>query len=144
MAERPSNLTGAAGVFYTAAKLSELGFVVAPTLRNARGIDVLANQKGKSVGIQVKTTTNKKSWMLGEKDEENYSDNTIYVFVYLGEKVDYHIVPSRTVATQIKEAHAEWLRTPGRKGQSHNETSMRRFWRKGNETYLEDWSVLGL
>ena len=55
----------------------------------------------------------------------------------------YHIVPSKTVAATIKKSHGDWLKSPGRKGQAHKNTSMRKFTDKDDE-YLERWDLLGL
>ena len=51
-------LTGVAGEYFVAAELSRRGFVASLTLRNTRGIDVLASNADatRSVGIQVKTS----------------------------------------------------------------------------------------
>lgn len=48
---------GVAGEYLVAAELSRRGYVASVTLRNTRGIDILASNRDatKSVGIQVKT-----------------------------------------------------------------------------------------
>lgn len=48
-------LTGMAGVYFAAAELSKIGFIVTPTSRNAQGIDLLiANNDGtKTCSAQV-------------------------------------------------------------------------------------------
>jgi hypothetical protein len=52
-----SVLCGVAGEYFVAAELSRRGYVASLTLRNTRGIDVLASNSDatKTVGIQVKT-----------------------------------------------------------------------------------------
>ena len=52
-------------------------------------------------------------------------------------------VPSKEVAKYVKREHRKWLDTPGRKGQSHNDTSMRMF-RDKEGKYLGRWELLGL
>src|SRR5262249_29751282 len=49
-------LTGIAGEYFVAAELSRRGYVASLTLRNTRGIDILASNTDatKSVGIQEK------------------------------------------------------------------------------------------
>jgi hypothetical protein len=53
-----SILCGVSGEYFVAAELSRRGYVASLTLRNTRGIDVLASNADatKAVGIQVKTT----------------------------------------------------------------------------------------
>jgi len=52
-----SILCGVAGEYFVAAELSRRGYVASLTLRNTRGIDILASnaEATKSVGIAVKT-----------------------------------------------------------------------------------------
>src|SRR5260221_14777189 len=79
-------LTGVAGEYFVAAELSRRGYVASVTLRNTRGMDVIATNvdASKSVGISVKTNrTSKKDWMVNEKAEAFFSDNLFYVFVNL-------------------------------------------------------------
>jgi len=53
----PGLQAGIAGEYFVAAELSRRGYVASITLRNTRGIDILASNKDatKSVGILVKT-----------------------------------------------------------------------------------------
>jgi len=78
---------------------------------------------------------------------ENFSSpNHFYVFVNLETTSgypDFHIVPSLVVAKYVKDSHATWLKTPGKKGQAHRDSSMRQFWDLENE-YLGKWSLLEL
>src|SRR5437764_11381960 len=79
-------LTGVAGEYFVAAELSRRGYVATLTLRNTRGIDILASnaEANKSVGIQVKTNHGRKRhWLLSEKAETDTAENLFYVFVNL-------------------------------------------------------------
>src|ERR1700730_1910834 len=89
--------TGVAGEYFVAAELSRRGFVASLTLRNTRGIDVLASNADatKSVGIQVKTSQvalkedrrySDAHWMLNVKAETAIGTNLFYVFVVLPEQ----------------------------------------------------------
>ena len=62
-------LSGIAGEYYVAAELSRRGYLAAITLRNSDGVDILAsNESGeKTFSVQVKTTQNKRKWILGKK-----------------------------------------------------------------------------
>lgn len=145
----PPILAGVAGEYFVAAELSRRGWIASISLRNTRGIDVLAtNQEAsRSVTIQCKTSQkNDKSWILNEKCETFFSNDHFYVFVGLGdfsERPNYHIVPSKDVAERVRESHRLWLETPGRAGRQHVDNSMRKFSDYDN-LYFERWELLGL
>lgn len=81
--------------------------------------------------------------MLNKKNENLSGDNIYYVFVSLNEldQPEYHIVPSKVVSKTIKDNHHDWLNSPGKKGQSHNDNSMREFKDEDNK-YLDKWDLL--
>jgi len=144
-----SVLCGIAGEYFVAAELSRRGFVASITLRNTRGIDVLATNTdvSRSVGIQVKTNQRPQAeWILNQKVESYYSDTLLYIFVNLrkpGQRPDFYIVPSKEVAAFAQADHAEWLSTPGRGGRTHVDNSVRKF-RDAQNKYLERWELLPL
>jgi hypothetical protein len=140
-------ITGIAGEYFVAGELSRRGYMASITLRNNESIDIHAShlESNKIFAIQVKTSQHaKRTWPVGEKAENRVSDNLFYIFVDLkdeNERPDYFVVPSKAVARQVKEGHKKWLASPGRKGQSHKDTTMRHFNdREGN--YLESWHFL--
>ena len=145
----PKVLSGISGEYFVAAELSRLGYIASITLRNSAGIDIMASNASatKTAAIQVKTNqSNKKSWLLRDKAETFISENHFYIFVNLATEVgspEYHIVPSEIVAEYITVGHAKWLKTPGRKGQAHRDTSMRQF-EDRDKIYLNKWELLGL
>lgn len=149
MAERLSTIqTGVSGEYFVAAELSRRGYVASLTLRNTRGIDILAsnNDATKSVGIQVKTAQSMRpDWMMNKKAEADLADNLFYVFVCLPASTlpAYYIVPRKDVAKWVRESHRRWLATPGRGGRLHNDTDMRRF-TDPEEKYRDRWDLLGL
>jgi hypothetical protein len=144
-----SVLTGVAGEYFVAAELTRRGYIASITLRNTRGVDILCSNMdaSRSVGIQVKTSRySNRDWMLNKKAENYFADNLFYVFVNLNDnkkEPEYFIVPSETVASYIRESHSTWLKTPGRKGQDHKDTTMRRF-KDFEEKYKDRWEILGL
>src|SRR5438132_9120599 len=109
MTQRPSlsrTLSGVAGEYFVAAELSRRGYIASLTLRNTRGIDILASNPDatKSVGIQVKTNQRPtRVWILNKKAEETRGDelaeNLFFIFVSLPEAglPSYHIVPREGV-----------------------------------------------
>ena len=147
--ELTSLLAGISGEYFVAAELSRLGYIASITLRNTRGIDILASNQNanRTVAIQVKTNrTNKKVWMMTEKAEDFLGVNHFYVFVNLRDtkqRPDFHIVPCKEVAAFVSKNHKKWLQTPGVKGQKHNDNKMRMFEDKSSR-YLEKWDLLGL
>ena len=149
MAESTSLLAGVSGEYYVAAELSRRGYIASITLRNTKGIDVLVSNQEvtKQVGIQVKTSrVSEDSWMLNKKAEEYYSETLFYIFVHLRGDVDrpnFYIVPSKVVADYIKQGHSNWLKTPGKKGQKHQDSPIRKF-QDADKKYLENWQLLGL
>ena len=67
-----SQLTDVAGEYFVAAELSRRGFIASITMRNTRGIDILAtNAEAKRAGtIQRKSSrTSIKGWILSDKTE---------------------------------------------------------------------------
>src|SRR2546425_2981470 len=141
-------LCGTAGEYFVAAELSRRGYVASITLRNARGIDILASDGDakRSVGIQVKTTQGEsKEWMLNKKAEQDMAENLYYVFVNLnrGKAPEYHVVPRAVVSKYVRESHHAWLRTPGRRGRAHVDNPMRKFSDRDGK-YRDRWDLLGL
>jgi hypothetical protein len=147
--KKPSTvLTGVAGEYFVAAELSRRGHVASLTLRNTRGIDVLASNQDatKSVGIQVKTCWGSRpEWILNKKAEADLADNLFYVFVCLPEtgSPTFHVVPRSAVAKHVRERHQEWLSTPGRGGREHVDNDMRKF-EDADGRYRDRWDLLCL
>ena len=144
-----SALIGVAGEYFVAAELSRLGYIASITLRNTKGIDIVAsNEDGnKTINIQVKTKRQGvPDWILTNKNESIKDANMFYVFVSLKmnyEKPNYHIVPSIDVAKYVTSRHAKWMKEPGRGGKMHKETNIR-IWDDPDKNYLDRWDLLGL
>ena len=144
-----SLLAGVAGEYFVAAELSRRGHIASISLRNTRGIDILATnaEATRSVTIQCKTNQLSKTvWILSDKCESFVSENHFYIFVVLGgplERPRYHVVPSAAVAKRTRDGHRNWLNTPGLRGQAHLDNPVRNFDDSANE-YLERWDLLGL
>jgi len=143
-----TGLCGVAGEYFVAAELSRRGYVASLTLRNTRGIDILASNANatKSVGIQVKAIQGGgKEWMLNKKHEEDIATNLFFVFIRLNDlsAPEYYIVPREAAARYARENHQRWLNTPGRNGQHHQDTPMRKFADPDNK-FLDRWDLLGI
>ncbi|MEQ8927504.1 MAG: hypothetical protein RLO81_16930 [Fulvivirga sp.] len=144
-----SQLVGVAGEYLVAGELSLRGILASITLRNSKGIDIIASNSdaSKSISIQVKTNSNgANKWILNKKSEDYYSENLYYVFVAireLGTRPNFHIVPSKIVASFIKEKHKTWLSGNKRDGSRRKDSNMRKFIDSSNQ-YLENWDILGI
>lgn len=149
MASRISGtLSGIAGEYFVAAELTRRGYVASLTLRNTRGIDILASNLDatRSVGIQVKANQGRgKSWMLNQKIESDEATNLFFVFIRLNnlDAPVYYIVTRQEVSRFSAENHKIWLATLGRQGQKHNDNPLRQFKDPDNK-FRDRWDLLGL
>jgi Holliday junction resolvase-like predicted endonuclease len=143
-----ASLSGAAGQYFVAAALSRRGIIALLTLRNARGIDILASNKSgtRSVGIQVKTNQDGgKEWVLHQKAEDLLATNLFYIFVNLNGPngiPEYHIDESEIVACCIREDHRNWLLGTKKDGSPRKDTTMRMS-RDREGMYRNAWNRLG-
>jgi len=147
-----SLLSGVAGEYFVAAELSRRGYIASVTLRNTRGIDILASNTDatRSVGIQVKTRQGAETtWVLSKRAEEvpdgDVASNLCYVFVSLNgaEAPSYYVVPRAIVASRVSTNHQDWLASPGKKGQAHRDNPVRNFSDSKGE-FRDAWHRLGL
>lgn len=142
-------LKGICGEYYVAAELSKRDIIATLTLKNTRGVDILASNLNstRTVAVQVKSTHKPKNeWLLKSASESFISKDHFYVFVRLnklGERPDYFIVPSAVVAEYVKTNHSKWLSTPGKNGKKRNDSTLRKFKALTNE-YLDAWELLDL
>ena len=131
-----------------AGELSRRACIASITLRNTKGIDILATNRDvdRSVGIQVKTSQGAKArWLLNKKAEELIAQDLFYVFVRLNGlgQPAFHIVPSEVVAEHTRRTHREWLSKRGRDGQPHVDNPHRQFEDEADQ-FLDRWELLGL
>jgi hypothetical protein len=98
------NCTHLAGEYFVAAELYKRGFSVAITIGNAKAIDLFAEKNGKTVSIQVKAISSKKSvcWPI---KLESVLDSIIFIFVCLNGVDDtptYFILDAQETRSFIK------------------------------------------
>ncbi len=123
---------GNAGEYYFAARLSAMNFTVTITLGRTERYDLLAvSPSGKTYKFSLKTryTTENTAFTLSERDEEKHEPDLFYVFIRLHafeKDPEFWMIQSQRVSQVIKEAHQKWKITPGKKGQAHNDSSVRR------------------
>jgi hypothetical protein len=148
-------LCGVAGEYFVAAELSRRGYIASITLRNTRGVDILASNRDatKSVAIQVKTNQRGESeWILNEKIEREETradipENLFFVFVNLppsGDPPSFHIASRREVARLARQGHETWLAQPGRSGRLHSVNNPIRKFKDLEGKYRDAWATLGL
>ena len=128
-----SGLAGVAGEHFVAAELARRGYLVTLTRGNAPGIDILAYWPAtkKTVACQVKASDGRKKqdgqWILTPKDEDVLAlRSDFFIFVYMPTDFgapQYSIVPSKTVAAQVRAEFEAWLATPGKNGKQRSATN---------------------
>jgi hypothetical protein len=144
-----TTLVGVAGEYLVAGELTLRGYIAAISLRNSRGVDIVASRTDGSGAftIQVKTRSRgtTKKWILNKKCEDVSSKNHFYIFVLLSgdeeERSCFHVVPSRVVAKHVREGHSSWLKGKKKDGSPRKDSSMRAFRDKENK-FLEAWHLL--
>jgi len=128
-----NNNIGNTGEYYIASILSSRGYITTITLGRAEDYDIIAIRPGdgKTIKIQVKTAWyDNHVFRLSPKDEIDKNVEYFYAFVTLKENKqtwEYYIVPAKIVSKSVRETHKKWLRTPGKKGQKHNDSAVRLF-----------------
>lgn len=141
-------LSGAAGQYFVAAELSRRGLIATVTLRNARGVDVLASNASatRTIGVQVKTNQfSKRKWLLHSSAESLKSPDLFYIFVNLNGlngTPTYHIVESSNVAADIRRRNRQFLKGLKKDGSARKATNMRVF-RDEEGKHLSAWECLG-
>lgn len=158
--KRDKAIVGAAGEHLVLSRLLNRGFLAAPAPRGVEKVDILVNHlDGKAPClIQVKSRTGldaNAGWPLDGKNETIDDADIFYCFVALGDvESQVYVIPASQVAKVVRESHATWLRTPGAKGQKHNDSKMRKIRNKYSfsvksapngwmDKYLEKWELLG-
>ena len=159
MINKDKQLIGAAGEHLVLSRLLARDLLASQAPRGTRKADILVNplDGGRPLLIQVKTRTGKPgvlSWAMTGKSELISEKDLFYCFVNLDLiNPSVYVIPSKLVAQVIKDTHEEWLSTPGKNGQAHNDNDMRRLMNDYGknfksvkagwmEKYLEAWELL--
>lgn len=124
-------LVGPAGEHFVLYKLHMEGMLASLAPNNAPSVDILVLNEDETIAasIQVKTRTYGADggWHMKSKHEKLARPNLFYVFVDFEPEVPAaFVVPSAVVAAVVRESHASWLATPGRKGRTHKDGDLRR------------------
>ena len=126
-------MRGNASQFFVAGELCRRGYSAVVTLGNTPNTDILcSNLEGtKFVHIQVKTfVPGISTCSVGLKAEKDFGPKFCWVLGGIPQTEDnsdfqYYIIPSKVMAKNVYKAHQHWLKTPGKKGQPHNDNSVR-------------------
>ena len=122
-----------ASQFFVAGELCRRGYSAVVTLGNTPNVDILCSNKGgtRFVHIQVKTfLPGNKTCSVGMKAQRDFGSSFFWILAGIpapgsDRAFEYFIIPSSEMARNVSEAHALWLRTPGVKGQSHKDNTVR-------------------
>ena len=131
-----SAILSAAGEYYVLFELTRRGMIASLAPRNAPHIDIIVSDQHAKMSfvVQVKTTKNAnqnyRGWMFKAKHERLQEGQLFYFLVDLEPDQqttpEVYIVPSKEIAAVLQLSHQTWLKTPGRRGQVHKDTKMRR------------------
>ena len=147
-------LVGAAGEHLVLSRLLTRGLLASPAPRGARKVDILVNSLEDKAPflVQVKTTMNgvRQGWTMHAKHEQFRDSDIYYCCVDLKPAhPTVHVIPSAVVADGLTLDHQYWLDNPGRDGQQHKSTNMRKlrpscFGQEPDwlDEYLEAWQLL--
>jgi len=133
MSEKEKTTRGNASQFFVAGELCRRGYSAVVTLGNTPNTDILcSNIEGtKFVHIQVKTfVPGNRTCSVGLKAEKDFGKNFFWVLGGIPKpntntEFQYYIIPSEVMATNVREGHQRWLKTPGKNGQAHNDSAVR-------------------
>ena len=152
-------LIGAAGEHLVLSRLLARELLASQAPRGTRKADILVNplDGGMPRLIQVKTraaTNETLNWAMTSKSESISENDLFYCFVHLDLiNPSVYVVPSKLVSEVITKIHSEWLGTPGKNGQAHNENNFRSIKNDYGKNYksvsagwmdeyLENWDLL--
>jgi hypothetical protein len=130
---RDKSSRGNASQFFIAGELCRRGYSAVVTLGNTPNVDILcSNHKGtRFAHIQVKTfVPGNRTCSVGMKAMKNVGPTFFWVLGGIplpgsDKPFEYYIIPSEIMAKNIAQEHALWLSTPGKKGQSHRDNTVR-------------------
>jgi hypothetical protein len=110
----PGNTFGMAGVFWVASELSRRNWIALPTVRNQKGVDIIATATrpsgSKFVEIQVKASQRRGFWLLGPMKRKKIPNRKSLFFVFVRPQsasppagFEAFVVPSIKVCREAKQ-----------------------------------------
>jgi hypothetical protein len=157
-----STIIGAAGEHYAMCQLLRRGMIAALAPAGVPNADIVVTDRigARLCAIQVKARREVGSdggWHMKPKHEELSSPSLFYCFVDFGasltDQTKCWVVPSFVVSRALSVTHQAWLSLPGRNGQPHKDSNVRRllphykvmeteYPRGWLDRYYEAWSLL--
>lgn len=147
-----STILGAAAEHYVMCQLLRQGKIAALAPAGVPDADIIVSDRVGSAlaAVQVKARRGiggDGGWHMKAKHETMVRELLFYCFVDFGAGLadvpKCWVMPSALVADTLAKSHQSWLAKPGRGGQAHNETDMRRmlpdFTRTGLEGHGLGW-----
>jgi hypothetical protein len=110
----PGNASGMAGVFWVASELSRRNWIALPTVRNQKGVDIIATTTrptgSRFVEIQVKAIQGRRFWLLGPKERREIPNRKSLFFVFVRPQstsplacFEAFVVPSSKVQREARQ-----------------------------------------
>lgn len=141
------NSISIAGEFAVLSQLALRGYDANMTLGHTKSVDILASdpKTGKLYQLEVKTnfknSRNEPSvskifgktvsgWIMNEKNEKIKTPTLFYCFVNISKSTNlfkFYIVPSKVVASYVKQQHTLWLKEKKKEKKKVVNSSMRIF-----------------
>lgn len=127
----PTRLIGAAGEHFVMFQLYRRGLMVGQPPQGVADVDllVLDENAGIVTNLQVKSRSRGADggWHMKSKHENLVNPRLWYVFVDMEHVApSCFVIPSHRVAEVVRLSHSIWLSMPGKNGQAHGHTDMRR------------------
>jgi len=150
-------LIGNAGEYYVMAELLSRQVIAALAPRNAPAFDILATKGARTVRIRVKSKRAQYTdWQWNAKEDGTIfrmlgsGDDDFTVLVDLTtarQELSFWICPTAVVDTWLRDDFAQWLATPGAKGQQRSASNRKRHisyprFRERLRPYHEAWDGL--
>jgi hypothetical protein len=140
---------GNASQFFVAGELCRRGYSAVVTMGNTPNTDILcSNIEGtRFVHIQVKTfVPGGRTCNVGLKAEKDFGENFFWVLAGIPAPESdsgfvYYIIPSSAMEREINKQHCTWMKTPGKKGQAHNDTTVRTVFLPPHTSPITGWNI---
>ena len=136
VAKIPTQIVGNIGLYYVCYRLSQMGWVVMPTIKNARGVDIMAMTEDTktTITIQVKTLSGINNVFIGGNLDKVVGDYWVVVTYALDDsELMAHVLYPKEVKKMAKGRETKgkpvyWLPKPA-------------YFK--NSTYLDAWDRIG-
>ena len=106
----PTQIVGNAGMYYLCYKLSQMGYNVMPTARNARGIDIVVyDNENHFVGVQVKTLSKRNAVPLGKTLRAHSANIWVIITDVMSSDIQIHVMTPEEIEEHSHQNVQYWL-----------------------------------